>query len=140
MFMALQNKFYGVAKFNERGQIVLPKEAREDFHFFPKDSLAILAGVLPHSKDAFLLMKAELWYSLSTSAPIKDIQKHQFGGLVTVADRGQIVIPKTLRDQYHIQEGMQAIILSHEKTHSIIIALLNNDRIGEWANSLIEEK
>ena len=138
--MDAQNKFYGVAKFNARVQIVLPKEARDDFQFSPKESLAILAGILPHSKDAFLLMKADLWYNLSSAAPIKDPEKHQFGGLVTLAERGQIVIPKPLRDQYHIQEGMQAIILSHEKTHSVIIALLNKDRIGEWANKMIEEE
>ncbi len=132
------NKFYGVAKINSRGQIGIPKQAREDFEISSGDNLALLIGVLPHSKDALMLMKAEQWFNLSDDTPIKSNINHQFSGLVKIAERGQIVIPKKLRTQLGITSGLQILILSHEKTHSIILALLNQESIGNWAANLIE--
>jgi len=132
------SKFYGVAKINSRGQIGIPKQAREDFDISSGDNLAILIGVLPHSKDALMLMKAEQWFNLSEDTPIKSSKNHQFSGLVKIAERGQVVIPKKLRTQLGIASGLQILILSHEKTNSIILALLNKDAIGKWAANLIE--
>lgn len=132
------NKFYGVVKLNSRSQIGIPKQAREDFQISSGDSLALLMGILPHSKDALMLMKAEQWFSLPDGAPIKNNTKHEFTGLVKIAERGQIVIPKKVRTQLGITPGMQILILSHEKTQSIILAILNQDTIGNWAANLIE--
>lgn len=38
----MKNKFVGIAKVGEKGQIVIPKEAREMFDIKPGDSLVIL--------------------------------------------------------------------------------------------------
>ena len=132
------NKFYGVVKVNSRGQIGIPKQTREDFEFSSGDNLALLVGVLPHSKDAMMLMKAEEWYGLPDSAPLKNSKNHEFIGLVKLAERGQIVIPKKIRSQYGIKIGLQILVLSHDKTHSVILALLNQDSLGKWAANMIE--
>ena len=132
------NKFYGVVKVNSRGQIGIPKQTREDFEFSSGDNLALLVGVLPHSKDAMLLMKADEWYGIPESAPIKNSKNHEFVCFVKLAERGQIVIPKKIRDKYEIEKGLQILILSHDKTDSVILALLNQDSLGKWAANMIE--
>ena len=38
----MKNKFVGIAKVGEKGQIVIPKEARDMFEIEPGDSLVIL--------------------------------------------------------------------------------------------------
>ena len=38
----MKNKFVGIAKVGEKGQIVIPKEARDMFNIKPGDSLVIL--------------------------------------------------------------------------------------------------
>ena len=38
----MKNKFVGIAKVGEKGQIVIPKEARDMFDIKPGDSLVIL--------------------------------------------------------------------------------------------------
>ena len=38
----MKNKFVGIAKVGEKGQIVIPKEAREMFDIKPGDSLVLL--------------------------------------------------------------------------------------------------
>ena len=38
----MKNKFIGIAKVGEKGQIVIPKEAREMFDINPGDSVVIL--------------------------------------------------------------------------------------------------
>ena len=38
----MKSKFVGVSKVGEKGQIVIPKEAREMFNINPGDSLVIL--------------------------------------------------------------------------------------------------
>ncbi len=132
------NKFYGVAKINSRGQICIPKQAREDFRIIAGENVALLIGVLPHSKDAMMLLNAEKWYKMPESAPLKNSKNHEFVGLLKVAERGQIVIPKKVRDTLGITQGLQILILSHEKTQSIVLALLNQDAIGKWAENMIE--
>jgi AbrB family looped-hinge helix DNA binding protein len=131
------NKFYGVTKINSRGQIVLPKTTRDDFKISSGDQLVVLEGILSHSKGAFLLMKADAWYKVPDDAPIKNSTNHEYVGMVKVAERGQIVIPKKLREKYNLNPKYQLLILSHEKTHSILIALLNEKKIGEWANKMM---
>ncbi len=38
----MKNKFIGVAKVGEKGQIVIPKEAREMFNINPGDNVIVL--------------------------------------------------------------------------------------------------
>ncbi len=130
-------KFYGVTTVNNRGQIVVPKQARIDFEITQGEAIILLMGLLSHSKDAMLLMKAEDWYGIPESDPIKDQKKHKFGGSSKIAQRGQVVIPKMIRQELNIIEGTQILLLSHEKTQSLILAILNENTMGEWANNLI---
>ena len=38
----MKNKFVGIAKVGEKGQIVIPKEARDMFNIAPGDSIVVL--------------------------------------------------------------------------------------------------
>lgn len=38
----MKNKFVGIAKVGEKGQIVIPKEARDMFNIKPGDSIVLL--------------------------------------------------------------------------------------------------
>ena len=38
----MKNKFVGIAKVGEKGQIVIPKEAREMFDIHPGDTVVVL--------------------------------------------------------------------------------------------------
>ena len=49
-------KFYGSTTVGERGQVVIPSDARKDFHIAPADKLLVFGG--PHG-DILLLAKAE---------------------------------------------------------------------------------
>ena len=51
---------YGIVTVGERGQIVIPKEARDQFNIRPKDKLLILAPPRLHrEKGVLVLIKAE---------------------------------------------------------------------------------
>ncbi len=53
-------RIYGIVTVGERGQIVIPKEARDRYNIRPKDKLLILSPPLPHRKKGILvLIKAE---------------------------------------------------------------------------------
>jgi len=49
-------KFYGAVTVGERGQVVIPSEARGDFEIKPADKLLVFGG--PHG-DILILAKAE---------------------------------------------------------------------------------
>ena len=50
----MKDKFVGIAKVGEKGQIVIPKEARDMFDIKPGDSIVILCD----KKKGIALMKA----------------------------------------------------------------------------------
>ena len=41
----MKDKFVGIAKVGEKGQIVIPKEAREMFNIKPGDSIVLLCDI-----------------------------------------------------------------------------------------------
>ncbi len=49
-------KFYGVATVGERGQVVIPVEARRDFNIKPADKLVVLGS---HNRGGIMIAKAE---------------------------------------------------------------------------------
>jgi len=49
-------KFYGVTTVGERGQVVIPAEARRDFNIKPADKLVVLGS---HNKGGIMITKAE---------------------------------------------------------------------------------
>ena len=52
-----ENKsFYGSAKVGERGQIVIPKKAREEYNIKPGDSLIVFGD----NKKVIKIMKADM--------------------------------------------------------------------------------
>ena len=53
----LENEFFGSATVGERGQIVIPAEARQKLDIRPGDKLLIFSGL--HGKPALSVMKAE---------------------------------------------------------------------------------
>ncbi|MCX7942165.1 MAG: AbrB/MazE/SpoVT family DNA-binding domain-containing protein [Dictyoglomaceae bacterium] len=56
-----RRKIYGVATISERGQIVIPQEAREDLNLKPGDKMIVL-GFGP--KNGLTLIKSELFLEL----------------------------------------------------------------------------
>ena len=50
---------FGISKVGEKGQIVIPKEARDVFDIKPGDSLVVVGDV----KKGIAIIKAEVFYS-----------------------------------------------------------------------------
>ena len=60
--------------------------------------------------------------------------KHIFG-IVTVSDKGQIVIPKKARDLFDIKPGEQLLVLGDEAQG---IALVKASRLKGFAENIIK--
>lgn len=56
-----KNKFVGISKVGEKGQIVIPKEARDMFNINPGDSVIVLCD----KKRGIALVKADIIESLT---------------------------------------------------------------------------
>lgn len=52
----MKNKFVGIAKVGEKGQIVIPKEAREMFDIKPGDSVVVLCD----KRKGMAIVKSEV--------------------------------------------------------------------------------
>ena len=52
----MKNKYIGISKVGEKGQIVIPKEAREMFGIKPRDSLVILCD----KKKGIAILKSDV--------------------------------------------------------------------------------
>lgn len=52
----MKNKYIGISKVGEKGQIVIPKEAREMFSIKPGDSLVILCD----KKKGIAILKSDV--------------------------------------------------------------------------------
>ena len=57
----MKNKFVGIAKVGEKGQIVIPKEARDMFDINPGDSIIVLCD----KEKGIALLKANAIEDLS---------------------------------------------------------------------------
>ena len=62
-----KNKYMGISKVGEKGQIVIPKEVRDIFDIKPGDSLIVLAD----AKKGIALVKSEV---------IEDVTNNILGG------------------------------------------------------------
>ncbi len=56
-----KNKYIGISKVGEKGQIVIPKEARDMFDIKPGDSIVVLCD----RKKGIALVKSDVIESLS---------------------------------------------------------------------------
>ena len=56
-----KNKYIGISKVGEKGQIVIPKEARDMFDIKPGDSIVVLCD----KKKGIALVKSDVIESLS---------------------------------------------------------------------------
>ena len=56
-----KNKFIGICKVGEKGQIVIPKEARDMFSINPGDSIIVLSDL----KKGIALVKSDVIEDLS---------------------------------------------------------------------------
>ena len=50
----MKDKFVGIAKVGEKGQIVIPKEARDMFDIKPGDTVVVLSEVLEDTMDKIM--------------------------------------------------------------------------------------
>ena len=53
----MKDKYVGISKVGEKGQIVIPKEAREMFGIEPGDSIAVLCDI----EKGMALVKADVF-------------------------------------------------------------------------------
>ena len=67
-----KNKYVGISKVGEKGQIVIPKEARDIFGIKPGDSIVVLCD----RDQGIALVKADVIEDL-TSDIIKSIKKEK---------------------------------------------------------------
>ncbi len=66
----------------------------------------------------------------------KDGKKNgKYAGICKVGEKGQIVIPKTIRDMFDINPGDTIIVLGDKKKG---IALLKSEIISDLAGSILE--
>lgn len=47
--------------------------------------------------------------------------KKKYVGIVTVSDKGQIVIPATIRNMFGIQPGDQLVVLANPQTGIVVV-------------------
>lgn len=65
----MKNKFVGIAKVGEKGQIVIPKEAREMFEIKPGDSVVLLCD----KEKGMAIIKADSFdFSIDKVMPTGD--------------------------------------------------------------------
>ena len=62
--------------------------------------------------------------------------KHFFG-TVKVGERGQIVIPKEVRDKFNIKAGDNVIVFGIDKKEKLVI--LKEDVIRDYALKILED-
>lgn len=67
----MKNKYVGIAKVGEKGQIVIPKEAREMFNIVPGDSVIVLCD----AKKGIALLKADVIENLTEEVFQKEMKK-----------------------------------------------------------------
>ena len=57
----MKNKYVGISKVGEKGQIVIPKQARDMFGILPGDSVIVLCD----KEKGIALMKADVFEDLA---------------------------------------------------------------------------
>lgn len=57
----MKNKYLGICKVGEKGQIVIPKEAREIFNIKPGDTVVVLCD----KKKGMAIVKSEVFESVA---------------------------------------------------------------------------
>ncbi len=68
----------------------------------------------------------------------KDMKCCQVDALVTVDGRGQIVLPKDLREKAEIKTGDKLVVISHESGGKICcFSLLKADELGETVKGVL---
>ena len=66
-------RVFGTAKVGDRGQIVIPKEARELFHIRPGDTLLILGG----ENKGLIVSRPELLRDLADQIFSTEVDEHE---------------------------------------------------------------
>ena len=62
--------------------------------------------------------------------------KKRFISMVTIGEKGQIVIPKAARDMFDLKAGDSIVLLADKKRG---IALVQNDKLMKIAESVFQE-
>ena len=62
--------------------------------------------------------------------------KKRFISMVTIGEKGQIVIPKAARDMFDLKPGDSIVLLADKKRG---IALVQNDKLMKIAESVFDE-
>ncbi|MGQ4874648.1 MAG: AbrB/MazE/SpoVT family DNA-binding domain-containing protein [Promethearchaeia archaeon] len=97
--------FFGSVKVGNRGQIVIPLNARNLFGIKPKDNIYIFGDP---NRGLGLTSKIKI--------DEKYLKKHkQYLGVAKVGERGQIVIPQNARELFNIKPGDYLLVFGDIK-------------------------
>ncbi len=113
----------------EKGQVVIPKAVREQLGIAAGDTLLVVIKGnlgLGFMKEAVLPMLPKL----PDSAQVK------FHSSVTVGDRGQVVIPKPVREAIGIQPGDTLITVVK---HSAVIGMVKVEDVPKMMEYMRQE-
>ena len=100
---------YAAVKVGDRGQIVIPKDAREHFNIKPGDKL-IVAGDI---KKGIAISTPKLMEKMELTHPTeKETEQGKFRyGEVKCGQTFQIIIPKLAREHFKIEPGDKLLVL-----------------------------
>ncbi len=99
---------YSAVKVGDRGQIVIPKDAREHFNIKAGDNLVVVGDL----KKGIAITTAEIMKKLNRHHHHGKNNGHekQLYGLVKCGESFQIVIPKDAREQFKIEPGDKLLV------------------------------
>ena len=100
---------YAAVKVGERGQIVIPKDARKHFNIKAGDDLIVVGDI----KKGIAITTIKIMKELERSHPRKEESengKYDYG-TVKCGESFQIVIPKMAREHFGIEAGDKLLVL-----------------------------
>lgn len=65
------------------------------------------------------------------------MEKNKFAGISKVGEKGQIVIPKEVRDMFNISSGDSVVVLADKKKG---IAIVKSDVLNSLAPNILNRK
>ncbi|VVB74736.1 Antidote-toxin recognition MazE, bacterial antitoxin [Candidatus Tiddalikarchaeum anstoanum] len=113
--------FYGLVNVGNRGQICLPLDVRRDFGIKSGEFVNIV----------FLKKMTGILITKDTPPKIGVLFENN-----KVQDSGQIILPKTLRDEHNIKEGMKFLVM---KKKGSCLLLLDFNCLKTKLNTLLKK-
>ena len=127
MSMPKGKHIFGTVKVGERGQIVIPKEAREIFDINPGDTLLVLGdeeqGIAVVKADVMKEVAVKILKGLGRFGREKEMMKNSFFSILPFFLAADLMLPFLLAPTYkgysHLRQVMSVLGASKAPLHSI---------------------